>query len=159
MVLNVDLAGLAPADALDLAVLIEEEGRQRYIELSELMDEVHGDREAAAFFAEMSTKEEAHGRELWSRREASYPDAPHRIDGSLLDEIHVPDSSGVHPDLSARGCLEIALAAERAAEAFFRAALPRVMHPEVRALFTELADEEVEHQALLAARIPCPKRS
>lgn len=153
MPLNVDLAGLAPADALDLAVLIEEEARQRYIELAELMDEVYGNDEAAAFFAEMSAKEEAHGRELWARRERSYPDAPHRIDGSLLDTIEVPDSSGVHPALSVRGCLEIALTAERKAEAFFRAALPAVTHPEVHALFAGLAEEEVEHQALLAARV------
>jgi rubrerythrin len=44
---------------------------------------------------------------------------------------------------------EVGLAAERKAHDFYDAALPGVTDPEVRALFTELRDEETEHVEML----------
>jgi len=51
------------------------------------------------------------------------------------------------------------LAAEVKAHAFFEEALPRVKDPELRALFQELRDEEVHHQALVKTELArCPEK-
>ena len=44
---------------------------------------------------------------------------------------------------------EVGLAAERKAYDFYDMALPGITDPEVRALFTELRDEETEHVEML----------
>jgi rubrerythrin len=45
--------------------------------------------------------------------------------------------------------LDVALAAETKAFEFFDGALPEVADPEVRELFTELRQEEVEHMQMV----------
>jgi rubrerythrin len=56
--------------------------------------------------------------------------------------------------------MEAALASEVKAHAFFVAALPALKDIEVRALFEELRDEEIEHQHLVKielAKLPPDK--
>jgi erythrin-vacuolar iron transport family protein len=55
--------------------------------------------------------------------------------------------------MGVRQALETVLASEVKAHAFFSEALPRVKDPELRALFEELRDEEVQHQALVNAEL------
>jgi rubrerythrin len=55
--------------------------------------------------------------------------------------------------MSRRDALELALAAENKAWDFFNRALPQVADIEVRALFEELREEEVEHQQLVKAEL------
>lgn len=150
---SLDFSTLTSADALDLAVLLEEECRQRYFEFVDLMGEVHQDAAAARFFALMADSEERHGQRLWGRRERSYPDAPSRVNASMLSELATPAYDAPTDAMTAEACLRAALAAERLAETFFRDALGIVGDPETRALFLELAEEEVLHQKMLADRL------
>jgi rubrerythrin len=153
MPLELDFRTLTPADALDLAVLIEEEARQRYLELVDSARDGHADEEAIRFFARMARHEHHHGQELLERRERLYPDVIPRVNAAMLSGIETPhlDSPEALADL--RTCLEAAMAAERTAEGFFRRALREAPHPEVRRLFEELAEEEVEHQKLVADQL------
>ncbi len=150
---SLDFSTLTSADALDLAVLIEEEARQRYFEFVDLMDEVHRDPGIARFFALMADSEERHGQELWGRRERSYPDAPHRVDASMLFDMEAGAYDASTAAMSPEDCLRAALEAERQLEAFFRGALGAVRDPEIRALFLALAEEEVVHQRMLGERL------
>jgi rubrerythrin len=51
--------------------------------------------------------------------------------------------------MTVHDALEVALAAERKAFEFFDGALPTVEDPEVRELFTDLRQEEVEHMQMV----------
>ena len=72
-----------------------------------------------------------------------------RVDRTMLWDAEAPEVSEVRAFMSVRQGLEIALAAEVKAYDFFRSALAKIDHPDVRALFTELRDEEVEHQEMV----------
>jgi len=153
MAVRLDFRTLEPADALDLAVLMEEEARQRYIEFAEVLDEVHHNAAAAAFCRAMVTNEERHGRELLERRQRLYPAAPARVTAAMLFDVEAPEYEAAGAFMTPHACMEMALAAETKAERFFRDALAVTPHPEVRALFTELADEEVDHQRMVREQL------
>jgi rubrerythrin len=51
--------------------------------------------------------------------------------------------------MTLREALDVAMAAETKAFEFFDGALPEVEDPEVRELFTELRQEEVEHMQMV----------
>jgi rubrerythrin len=145
---KLDFSSFTEADVLDLALLVEEESRLRYMDLAELLEEVFHNREAAAFFRAMVDFEEEHARAL-VRRRLAYPEAPTRVDASMLEEVDAAQVGGEARTLTAPGCLEAALAAERRAETFFRRAATACRAPEVQRLFLTLADEEVDHQRRL----------
>lgn len=149
---GIDFTRLSLLEALDLAVAIEEEARDRYEELADQLA-AHHTPEAAAFFSRMSHIEEIHRSTLAARREALFPgERPATMRGMIFD-VEAPDYDQARAFMSVREALETALAAEEKAHAFFVAALPQLRHAEVRALFTELRDEEVEHQRLVQAEI------
>jgi len=150
---RLDFRTLEPADALDLAVLMEEEARQRYIEFAEVLDEVHHNVDAAAFCRLMVGNEERHGRELLERRQRLYPKAPARVTAGMLFDVEAPEYEATGAFMTQHACMEMALAAETKAERFFRDALKTTRHPEVHALFTELADEEVDHQRMVREQL------
>ena len=161
MPVRLDFRALSPADALDLAVLMEEEARQRYIEFAEVLEEVHHNRDAAAFCRIMVTNEERHGSELLQRRQQLYPSAPARVTASMLFEVEAPEYERTAAFMTPRTCMEMALAAEIKAERFFRDALATISNAEVKGLLVELADEEVEHQRMVRdqlARLPAEDR-
>src|SRR5512142_3505376 len=83
---TLDLTGLDLRDALDLAVLVEEEAKDRYEELAAQMENQHTF-EAAAFFHAMVKNEAKHGEELAARRKTLSADAPRRVDRSLLWDV------------------------------------------------------------------------
>ena len=64
---QIDYKTLCVRDALDLAILIEEEAKERYAELAAQM-ELHHTPEAAAFFRFMVANEAKHGEQLAARR-------------------------------------------------------------------------------------------
>ena len=75
--------GLDPAqfslrDALDVAILIEEEARDRYDELAEQLA-VHHTPEAAAFFRRMARIEERHRNQLLERRQTRFSGEASRV--------------------------------------------------------------------------------
>lgn len=145
---KLDFASLSLKDALDFAILIEEEARERYEEFVDQM-ELHHTPDAAQFFRVMAGNEAKHGAMLTDRRRSLFGDAPRQVTGSMLWDVEAPEYDEARAFMTAQQALETALRAEVKAHDFFVKALPAVSDPKVRALFEELRDEEVEHQALV----------
>ena len=145
---TVDFASLSLQDALDLAILVEEEAQERYLEFVDQMEQHHTP-EAATFFATMARNEQKHGEELRGRRHRLFGNAPSRVKRSMLWDVEAPEYDQPRAFMSARQAMQVALVSETKAHEFFVAALPHLADPEVRALFQELRDEEVLHQSLV----------
>ena len=64
-------------------------------------------------------------------------------------------SSDLLRSLNCRAVLELALAAERRAKAFFDAAYESADHPAVAAMARAMAEEEDEHISILKKLIEC----
>jgi rubrerythrin len=149
---RIDWTTLSLRDALDLATLIEEEAKERYEELVSQM-ELHHTPEAAALFHVMVGNEAKHGAQLAARRTALFGDEPRTVSRAMLWDVEAPEYDEVRAFMTRRQALEVALRAEEKAHAFFVAVLPAVRNPDVKQLFEELRDEEVEHQRLLQAEL------
>ena len=149
---GIDFATLELRDALDLAVFIEEEARDRYTELAEQM-EAHRTPEAARFFRFMAENEEKHRVTLADRRAELFLAEPVRVSSQGLFDIEAPDYDQARAFMTLREALTSSLRSEEKAAAFFAQALPRVTDPAVMALFTELHAEELEHHRLVQEQI------
>ena len=145
---TIDFTSLSMQDALDLAILVEEEAQERYVELAEQLEQHHTP-EAAEFFRTMARHEERHGEELRARRQKLFADLPSRVSRSMLWDVEAPDYDESRALMSARQAMGVALRAETKAHEFFVRALPHISDAEVRKLFEELRDEEVVHQNLV----------
>lgn len=143
-----DYSKLGLQDALDLAILVEEEAQERYLELVDQMTQHHTP-EAARFFETMAGNEKKHGDELRARRHSLFGDAPRGVSRGMLWDVEAPGYDEVRVYMSARAAMETALRAETKAHEFFVAAIPHVGDPQVKKLFQELRDEELLHQALV----------
>lgn len=152
MATRIDFASLSLMDALDLAVLIEEEAQERYEEFAAQMEQ-HRTPEAAAFFRLMAINEAKHGRELAARRSQLFGTAPGTATRAMIFDVEAPDYDEARAFMSPRQAMKAAMASEAKAHAFFVAALPAIQNPEVRALFEELRDEEVYHQELVKTEL------
>lgn len=153
---DIDVTSLSLKDALDLAILIEEEAEERYREFVKQMEKHHTPG-AARFFRFMAVNEAKHGRELAERRTALFGDAPREVERSMIFEVEAPEYSTTRAFMSIQDALELALDAETKAYDFFDQALPAIEDPDVRELFTELRQEEIEHQDLVKkvmAKVP-----
>lgn len=144
----IDFAALSLKDALDLAILIEEEARERYEEFVDQL-ELHHTAEAAEFFRHMAANETKHGEELSARRQELFGDAPRAVTRAMLWDVEAPEYHQARVFMSARHAMEVALDAETKAHDFFAEALRHVADADVKALFEELRDEEIEHQRLV----------
>jgi rubrerythrin len=147
---TIDFATLSLQDALDLAILIEEEARDRYEEFTDNPD-------AAQFFKTMAGNEAKHGEDLTMRRQSLFPGAKSRVTRAMLWDVEAPSYDASRMFMTARQAMDVALACEVKAHDFFDAALAHVSDPEVRTLFEELRQEEGEHKKLvqaIMARIP-----
>jgi len=148
----VDFARLDLKDALDLAILMEDEAKQRYDEFTKLVGGRYpGD--AADVFKLMASYEAKHGEQLRARRRSLFQDAPSRMNMDMLDDAEAPDRGQARVFMSARDAMEVAMASEQKAWEFFDAALRVVKDGGVRSLFEELRAEEAEHKKLLASRL------
>ena len=147
---TLDFSTLSLQDALDLAILIEEEAKERYEEFAENL-KVHHTPDAAQFFITMAGNEAKHGADLLMRRQALFGDAPTRVSRGMLWDVEAPDYDQPRMFMTARQAMEVALASEVKAHDYFDAALAYVNDPDVRSLFEELRTEEVEHQELVKA--------
>ena len=145
---TIDYTTLSLQDALDLAILIEEEAQERYLEFVDQMQQHHTP-EAARFFASMAENEKKHGEELRTRRRSLFGDAPSRMRRSMLWDVEAPDYDQPRAFMTARQAMQVALASETKAHAFFVGALPHIQEAEVKRLFEELRDEELLHQSLV----------
>jgi rubrerythrin len=148
----IDFAKLDLRDALDLAILIEEEARERYQEFTRIVGGRYpGD--AADVFRMMAENESKHCAELAARRKELFARQKVRVTRDMLDDVEAPDRGKPRVFMSARQAMEVAMDSEEKAHDFFAAALKSVKDAKVKKLFAELRDEELKHKALLAARI------
>ena len=143
-----DWKHLSLKDALDLAILVEEEACERYRRFDEMLGSSHpGD--AAEFFRTMVGNELKHRDALRQRREQLFGSAPVQVDPGLIEDVEAPGLDQPRPFMGPAQAMRVALAGEKKAQAFFAEALRHVGDPGVRALFQELEAEEVEHQRAL----------
>ncbi len=150
--LGISFDKLTPKDTLDLAILMEQEAHERY----QLLARQVGGRyagDAADMFAAMAVNEAKHGAQLSERRLRIFGKEPRTVSREMLYQVEAPDLGSPRVFMSARQALEIAAASERKAREFFEEALRHARDPEVRGLLAELRDEEVQHEALVRARL------
>ena len=149
---GIDFANLSLMQALDLAILVEDEARDRYEEFAAQM-EGHRTPAAAQFFRHMAENEARHGRDLSLRRKARFGDTAPTVTRAMIFDIEAPDYDAARAFMSPRKAMEAALASEVKAHDFFVAALPVLKDVKVRALFAELRDEEIVHQELVKTEL------
>jgi rubrerythrin len=147
---TLDFSTLSLQDALDLAILIEEEAQERYEEFAANL-EVHHTPDAARFFTTMAGNEARHGSDLLTRRRALFGDAPTHVSRDMLWDVEAPDFDQSRMFMTTRQAMKVALACEVKAYDYFDAALGHVQDADVRTLFEELRGEEAEHKALVKA--------
>jgi rubrerythrin len=149
---EIDFSSLSLKDALDLAILVEDEAMDRYTEFTDQMT-THHTEESARFFRFMAANEKKHGDELRERRQALFGDEATSVDRSMLFDVEAPEYDRARAFMSVQEALEVALDAETKAYEFFDRALPRIENGDVRELFAELRQEEVEHQEMVRAEM------
>ena len=142
---SLDLSTLSLMDALDLATLIEEEARQRY----EMFAKQLSGSGSGTFFASMAENEAKHGTEILERRIKLFGKAPMKVKLDDLFDVEAPEMGAVRRGMSTVQAFELGLAAEKRAHDFYDMALPGITDPEVRELFIELREEEIEHVEML----------
>jgi len=153
---RLDLSRLSLMDALDLASLIEVEAQRRYAEFAESFGTRGGD-DAGAVFRSMAVNEQKHCDEIAERRLALFGDQPAKVTLDDIFDVEAPDVGDVRWNMSVLKAYQLALYSEQKAFAFYDEALEHVTHPEVKALFEELRDEETEHVNMLVkiiAKLP-----
>lgn len=138
-------------DALDLAVLIEKEAQERYLEFARQIGS-SSEKDAGAFFSQMAINEEKHAVELSDKRQKLFGDRPSRISPESMyqyQEIEAPEFDRAESYMSARKALLVARDCEIKAHDFFKNAERLVSDLEVKALFRELMGEELEHKKMV----------
>jgi len=149
---EIDFTHLSLKDALDLAILVEDEAMERYQEFTDQMRKHHTE-DSAKFFSFMAMNEKKHGDELRARRTELFGSEPRAVDRSMVFDVEAPEYDQARAFMSVHEALRVALDAETKAYDFFDRALPQIDNPDVRELFTELRQEEVEHQDLVKAEM------
>jgi rubrerythrin len=149
----IDFRTLSLKDALDLAISIEDEAKERYDGFVEQVGTARYDGDAADMFKLMAGYEAKHRDELVSRRHALFGDAPRTVTAALLDDVEAPDRGKPRPFMSGRQAMEVALSSEEKARDFFEGALALAGDARVRDLFLVLRDEEEQHIRLVRSRL------
>jgi rubrerythrin len=101
----------------------------------------------------MARNEEKHRAELAGRRTALFGQAPSTVRREMLFDVEAPEYAEARVFMTAHDALTTALRSEEKAWTFFSQALPSIKQPEVKALFEELLQEEVEHQVLVKVEL------
>ncbi len=149
---EIEFSKLSLKDALDLAIFVEDEAMERYNEFTDQM-RAHHTEDSATFFRFMAGNEKKHGDELRARRQKLFGNAPCAVDRSMLYDVEAPTYDRARAFMSVHQALRVALDAEVKAWSFFNSALPTIKDADVKALFSELREEEVEHQDLVKAEM------
>jgi len=141
---RVDFPKLTLMDALDLAILIEIEALQRYTLFAEQIGRRLSS-DTGSVFQSMADNEKKHRDQLVERRLALFGDNPPIVKLDDIFDVEAPDVGAPRRNMSQLKAFQLALASEKKAFAFYDEALPSVRQPDVKALFEELRNEEVEH--------------
>jgi rubrerythrin len=148
MTSTLDFAKLSLQDALDIAIIIEEEARDRYEELADQLEQ-HRTPDAARFFRAMVKNEAKHATQLKAHRQSAIGKAAVKVDRSIIPEVEVTDFDAARAFMTPHQALRIALANEVRAYNFYASALKKVKDAKVKDLFRELVAEESEHQEMV----------
>ena len=142
------------------ALAMELEAVERYTEFADAM-ETHNNLEVASMFRTMAGYESKHAEQImkdmgWTQAPAVSP-ASHAW--SSFDAPEATPIDAVHYLMQPWHALQLALASEQRAEAFFGALADAATDPAVRKAALELQAEEAEHVALVQAwmeKVPRP---
>ena len=152
MFARVNFAKLSLMDALDLAVLIENEAYERYAMFSEQLGHRYpGD--AGSVFKGMAVNEKKHGDDLRERRKKMFGEKPTKVNKDDLYDVEAPEVGAPRYNMSPLKAFQLALESEQKAFGFYERALVHIVDPDVKKLFEELRDEEVEHVAMVKKAI------
>ncbi|HVZ15746.1 MAG TPA: ferritin family protein [Terriglobales bacterium] len=166
-----EFSSLTAQEALHVAIFIEERNAEIYTQFAELFAEFR-DAESlqiAQVFWDMAEEERHHGTILQERYFERYG-TQHCIvtEEDIRDLIEVPKLEGGELFAIIRSktahsprykALEIALAAEEAAQKFYAQMMPRTDDEALRHAYRELADFEDNHSRFLRGKIEIARRS
>lgn len=150
---RLDFKTLDLRDALDLAILVEEEAKARYQHFTLTVGGRYAG-DASEVFRRMVLNEEKHRAQLVELRQSLFQDKPRRITPDMIDDVEAPLPTRGRYSMSAHAALEVAIESEIKAYDFFQGASQEATDAKVRRLFEDLRDEEREHRALLEKRLP-----
>jgi len=158
--MTLDFTKLDLRDALDLAILIEEEAKERYEEFTRTVGGRYAG-DAQVVFQRMVVNEQKHGEQLAQLRRSLFGDEPRRVTRDMIDNAEAPMRIKARFTMSARRALEIAMESEVKAHDFFAQAAREASDPKVVKLFSDLRGEEAEHRAMLEQLLPAypPERN
>jgi rubrerythrin len=148
MALEVDFSRMDGRDALDIAIVIEDEAELAYEHLADWV-EGDGNTEAAEFFKRMAAREKRHKDEITARRAELFGHAPSRHDEAAPWQAEVPDYESLGREVSLEDAFNVAMGAETRAHDFYADALEYIENPDIAELFDWLRKAEIEHQRLL----------
>lgn len=151
MIHKLDFKNFTLKDTLDIAILMEEESRDRYLEIADQLGSSHpGD--ASEFFIQMSQNEEMHRKELSEERKKLFGNEVSELSESIKDDMRYTEAlpyDEVRLFMPKRQALELALACEIRAFNIFQKAASQVLDPKVKSIFLNLRDEEKKHQVYI----------
>ena len=144
------------------ALAMERDAVERYTDFADQM-ETHNNRDVAAMFRTMAGYETKHAQEIMDQM--GWKEAPvlalQGVRWQRFDSPEAPSIDSVHYLMQPWHALQLALAAEQRAEAFFGELAAAATNEEVRAKALELQAEEAEHVELVKAwmkKVPQPDR-
>ena len=150
---RLDFTRLDLRDALDLAILIEEEAMERYLEFTKTVGGRYAG-DASEVFRRMAINEEKHRAQLSELRHSLFKDEARRVDRDMIDNVEAPMRTSGRYTMSANDALGIAIDSEQRAWDFFEGASRQASDPKIKRLFLELRDEEREHRRMLERLLP-----
>lgn len=150
MALQVDFSRLDGQDVLDLAIQVEQEAEDGYLQLADWVAS-DGNAEAAEFFTRMAGFEAKHRRQIEERRHALFGEAPPRH-ASAPWQVEEPDYDALGREVSLEQAFELAMASERRAGEYYGEALEYASDPTVIELFRDLQRAEDDHLRMLRAQ-------
>lgn len=153
--MKINLKNINLKQAIDLAIIIELEARDRYLEFyNQLGTTFEGD--AGSFFLQMSKNEQKHADELQMQKYEMFGNK--NIEFTIEDvydfqEVEAPEYDKARSFMSPMKALLVAKESEIKAYNFFENALKYVADDRAKGLFTELMNEETQHRVLIEEMI------
>jgi len=148
MALHVDFSRLDEQDVLDLAIQVEQEAEDNYLQLADWVGSDRN-REASEFFVRMAGFEARHRRQIADRRLELFGDAPPRHSAKAAWEVEQPDWATIGCSVDLAQAFEVGMDAERRAGEYYNEALSYASDPGVIELFRALAKAEEDHLRML----------
>lgn len=140
------------------ALALETEAAERYADLADQM-QTHNNPEVARLFRKLADIEARHAEAL-RRHAGASPGAARQGSRLVRERPETAPLADAHYLMTPAHALQMALAGEERAEAFFHGLASNAVDPEIRQLAAAFADEEREHIELLRQwleKIPSPE--